>query len=597
MSIAVRSITNRGCLEMNPVQLKEQLSVLANELTGEKNPIKAFDRMAEVLPLDKLQDAIRTEFPQHVDALETAKGMFQEARTYLERTEDKSVATLKSKLSAILDAIIATIESILSAFGIAEMFKPAENDIDASMKGQKVMLLLSLFSLLSATLLPVIGAALVGAIVGGTILAIAVLSLIFPYVKPSASVIPCGANWTKEYSQGRLFAAEGRKKSVDEIAQVLIASKNAHTHPMLIGKSGVGKTETVKALVKAIERGDYPELKGKKVIYFNTADLVNNVEIFSNGNRILSKIKEAIGRHGDQYILIFDEIHVGCQKKEQSAIGDQLKTMIDPGTGRFPFVIGLTTEEDFYRDIYVEHAAFARRFKLINIDNTDPQNTLEILKSVFLREAPKILLENGALLALMEKTAAAYPENAPQPSTALKILSKCIQRTGESQKSELEGRVEQVRGTIAALYSEGAMGQGNSLLPYQGQERRQQIQQLERELEQLERDFVREKEELAQFYQMRDNLALVKQKTFQTAIKVAKNIATMKEKRAFLYLSHFLAPALEGRVRSDANRLGIKTVIDPALIDQMIQEEHEIDLRVQQMIQQGRIQIQQRVEA
>lgn len=574
MSVHAIAYRNADLLQMNPRQLKGALETLANEVS-----LRAFDKVSEILPIEKIQEAVRIDCPEHLDVLHSAKAMFQEAKCYILETESKISSTLKAKLTSLIEAIVSALESILNSFGIASLFKPAESEIHADMKGQKIMLLLSLFSLLSTALIPVAGAAVVGTIVGAALLAIAALSLIFPLIKPPSAEIPNGVNWTKKFQLGLLDVVGGRKQAVDEIAEVLKTSKQTKTHPMLIGKSGVGKTETVKAFVQAVERGEYPELKGKKIIYFNTADLVNHTEIFNNGNRILKQIQETIGRHKEQYVLVFDEIHLACQKKEHSAIADQLKILLD---GAIPFAIGITTEEDYFRDIYVNHAAFARRFKRIDIDNTQPEETLAILQKAFLKQAPKMLMEAGALQTLLDKTIAAFPQTAPQPATALKILSKCIQKTTDAQKSPLELRVEKMRERIQDQYVRKVIG--GEAAPHHTEE----------ELVQLEKQLRQETEEFVQFYQLRDTLAVAKQKMFHEAIKVAHMKARTKEAKEFLLLRHFLIPALESRIRKEGDRLGIKTTLNPALIDRAILEEQEMDRRVQQAIEQGRVQIQQR---
>ncbi len=576
---------DRAHSKANSKELKTVLEALAGEWPNGKK----VDRALEKLSIPQMEEMIRSEYPDHVDALHTAKEMFQEAKIYLE-SDRKITIGVRDRLRTIIDGIIRAIESIINAFGISSLFKPSENEFQTDMRAQKIMMLISLFAMLSSLLIPVAGPALVGMILGGTLLGIAALSLIFPLIKPTPSEIPCGENWTKECQLGRLTDIAGRKKEVDAIADVLISSTRAKTHPMLIGKSGVGKTETLKALVHAIERGEYPELKGKRIIYFNTADLVNNSEMFQHGNRILSRIKDAIGRYGDRFILVFDEIHLACQKKEQSAIGDQLKTMLDPGTGSFPHCIGVTTEEDYYKDIYRNHAAFARRFKRINIEKTNPDETLQIICSTFLRTAPKTLLDPGALRQVVEKTEAAYPD-APQPSTALKILAKCIQKTNETQKSDLDLRMETVRDKIASLYTLGAVSR---LIPYQDGGRREEIQRLERELAQLEGQFERERGELEQLVNMREDLLLVKRKICQLALKVSRLKPGEKAVKEFLFLSHFAAPSIETKIRSEANRLGVKAVLNGNLIDESIREEQEMERRVQQAIEQGRDQLQAR---
>ena len=572
-------------------QLKQVLDAVMREMSCSDQPVQTMELLAEIVPLEQLQNSIRLDHTQHINALQTAKEMLQEAKYALQTTDENLSPSLRLRLSAAADSLISLIETIFAAFGIADFFKPPENAFEAEGKSQKIMMLITWSTLLISLIGTVVGSATIG----WTIFSIAGLSLIYPYFRPTPFYLPKAVNLTKLLQQGQLAVSQGRKKSLDEIAHTLLASTKVKTHPLLIGRSGVGKTETVKSFVQAIERGDYPELKGKQVFYFNTADLVKSSEILQSENKILSKISEAIGRHRNNIILVFDEIHLACQT-DQQVFGEQLKTMLDPGSANLPYVIGITTEEEFYRDIYKNNGAFARRFKRINIENTDSSETLAILTNTFLQQAPKLILENGALSSLLEKTKAAFSLNAPEPITSLKILSQCIQRTAESQKSILEEKVEQVRIQIQSLHAQEAAGQGNALLPYQ---RGQQIQHLENELRQLEQNLQREQEERNRFFQLRDRLAESKMATFKTVVKIAnlKQHAVSTNNNSltsFLLISHFLAPCLEKCVCQEASRLGIKTAIDSTLIDQVIQDELDSEKKAQAATIRGKTQIKER---
>jgi len=588
-SLFGHSALQRELTHLNPHELKRLLDACVSEISP-----KEVDALAKVIPLEALEKAVRTQYPLHVNALQTAKEMFHEAKYYLETTKSQVSPTLRTRLAAIFDSFIAILESILKAFGIADFFKASESALESEFKGQKIMMLVSLFSMMSTLLLSLIGAELAALSLGGTLLGIAALSLIYPHFKPASAKLPRAENWSQQFREGNLFAAEGRKGTLDDIARTLVASKNAKTHVMLIGKTGIGKTETVKSFVQAVERGDYPELKGKTIHYINTAELLSSTEMFSNSNKILSQISDAMGRHRENYILIFDEIHIACQKTKDMMLSEQLKTMLDQGKENFPYVVGITTEEEYFREIYVNNAAFARRFKRISIENTEPQETLKILNNALLKKAPKAIVEQGALQALLQKTQAAFGQEAAQPAVSLKILSQCIKQISDSQKTPLETRVDQLRERIRGLYSQGAVGQGNGLLPYG---RASEAPQLEEELRRLEIVLAREKEELAQLYQHRDQLSAVKTAAFQTVLKTA-NIASAalstKHKHqlgAFLLQSHFMAPALEAKIRARATQHGINVVINPALIDEVIARELENDRRAQEAVQRGREQI------
>lgn len=569
---------------LSPEALRKELEAVLQE----ENGMAAIDKLAELIPLEKLQDAVRTAYPEHVDAFQKARSMFAQAKYYFEQTEHRISPTLKTRISSLLDSILSVLESIINAFGLTEFFKPAENGIDADYKGSKIMMLLSLFSMLTTMLVPLFGAEKIGLIIGSTLLTIVTLSLIYPTIKRRPVSLPKAENWSLQAREGSLKAAEGRKETLDAMARTLIASKEVKKHVMLIGQTGVGKTETARAFIHALERGDYPELQGKEAFYINTEDLVSNTEMFSRGNRILSRYSEVMGRHREDIILIFDEIHRACEKKEDSAMSEQLKTYLDQKKDNFPYVIGITTEEEYYREIYAKNPAFARRFKPIVIENTTRPETLEIINNTFLKSAPKVLVDPKIAERLLQKVTEAFGDNAAQPATVIQILSQCIVKTAESQKSPLEKRIQQLSTEIRSKNSQGAVGQGAGFIEYGNQE-----DDLETQLGKLEEEFQQQKTEIEAFYKMRDRLAEAKKETLRTVLKV--NHATRKDLGRFLLLSHFVAPALETKVRSEADQLKLNTLINDALIDEVIREEQENNRKAQQMVQQGREQIASRV--
>jgi len=581
---------SRSISALEPLEFENILKEVIEELMKADDPVKAMRGLADIFPLEKLQDVIKMRYPSFEGAVQAARAKVQSAQYYLNTTQDKLQPTLKMRLHALLDAMSSVLESFLSAFGLAEFFKPADSEIHADIKTQKIFMLIHLFTFVSAIVLPFLGATLAAQIVGGWILFIVVLSIVYPHLRSVTHTLPAAENWTKKYLEGKLDVVEGRKNILDALAHTLIASKNVKKHPLLIGRSGVGKTETVKSFVAAIERGDYPELKGKRVFYFNTANLVNNSEMLGGGNKILARIKEKIGKHGEKVILVFDEIHLACEKNEHSDIGNQLKTLLDPGSENFPYVIGMTTEEEYFTHIYTNNKAFARRFKCIGIDNTDADETIQVLRDALLRQNPKILIQKGALEYLLQKVTTLFSQ-APQPARAIHILSQCIQKTADMQQSPTTEKIESVRKKIRSKVSEGAMGQGEDLLKTE----KDTLSDLEAELRFWEKQWEQEKIKSDRFYSAREKLAAAKTALFQSVLKVSKltpgslSASSKKEVSSFLLLSYFLGPALDAWAQKEASAVGILSTIDRHLIDTVIADEIENEKRVQRKIEQGKL--------
>lgn len=574
----------------------EELNRVFSTLIEESTPSydhtatqEALRQLSSLIPLDRLQAAIRISYPRHKDALTTAKAMLQEALYFLDKTDIPS-PSLKERVKSVFHTLLNTLETMLAVFGIEGFLKPHENDNDAEGKFQRILSLSNFFSILSTALIPIVGVTIGGALIGASLLLLGAISLAYPHFKPAPSQLPKAENWTKMYREHKLQEIGGRRSTVDQIAHALISSKEVKTHPLLIGKSGVGKTQTIKALVRSIERGDYPELKGKQVFYINTADIINGRDFFNGENTILAKISQKMGRHRENIILVFDEIHLSCKPKEGSDISEQLKTLLDAGPDKFPHVIGITTEEEYYRDIYSKNPAFARRFKQITVKDTPSQETERVLSDFLISEAKGCLLQPGILQTLMRKTENAF--HAAEPAASLRILSQCVRLTNQSQRSALKEQVEQMRESLASIQAQKAVGIGSALLPYSQTGEEEAL--LEENLRKMEEELSLENKKIKHLFCLREELTTAKTAMLKTVAKIAQwkketlSSRDQEELNHFLLTSHFLLPALEKEVKKEAHELGIRVEITEDLVEEVIGAELDNERKAKDAVERGK---------
>lgn len=334
-------------------------------------------------------------------------------------------------------------------------------------------------------------------------------------------------------------------------------------HAILVGPSRVGKSLTAKALAQAIERGDYPELKGKVVFRINTTDMIGQqASYLGGGNNILNKISAAMGRHRNDIILVLDEFHMVCKNNEK--IADQMKTFLDDN-GEFPHVIGITTDEEYDKHVK-ENKAFSLRFDRVDIENTNPDETLKILGETLLRSRSKPLMKEGVLDQIYDKSCTF--ENAPQPATSLKILKRCINKIEKTQKLPTEKKIIEVSNKILSLRSQAAASRGRKKEVYV------QIAELEKQINELQEALCKEKMEFDKLFKAKDLLDRVTKETYFSVLKVSASAQTTlnsknkKQLNLFLLLHEFLGRALETHIEEIAATLGIKAVIDEELIDE-----------------------------
>lgn len=550
--------------EISAQELQNSLKGYFKSIVSEmnvKDPLKTVEKLAKDISFDKLETAV---YGDEKKALESAKQKFHEAKYYLKHTDKTVSISLKARLSDVLDALIAFVESVLSSFGIANFFTPSSTEFQKTEKFQKIMMLVSFFSMSTAILLPLLGVTVAGPIIAGSMLLIALLSIIYPKIAPCPSSLPANAkNWTKECQQGkfeRKSMMTGRKVILDEMAATLSSHQKGkpRRHVLLTGESRVGKTDTAKAFVQAVERGEYPELKGKKVFYLNTPHLCKKGD-FLEGKDPLEQISEAMGRNRDSIILVLDEVHVAFQGDKNKLLGQKLKSMLDTD-GELPYVIGITTSDEFKNNVESD-AAFVNRFKSITIESTSPEMTQEIVTQDLLASDPAVIIEPDAIAAMIDKTSC-----NPQPYSSLLLMQECVKRTGEQQISITSQEIQQREQKKELLASRAVLGNNSENIS-------EKIEILEQEISQYKEQAANEAKELQHMFQNKALLAKAKTRAYKTIAKVSRVEKLSKRSKRRLneqmLIQHFLQPALEEFLREEGAKKGVQTVIDKELVEQL----------------------------
>ena len=564
------------------------LEEIAKEAEQSGDPYKIFERIAEVVDLPKLEKAILSGDEKFKGFVVDALKALRSAESELERTGNVFHHTLHSRTVSALKSMMPVLESILASFGIASIFQRPENDVHQMIKGQKLLMVMQVASVLTVVLVPLLGGTVASYVVGGIFLSVAFLSLIYGSIQPTTSVLSEGKNWTEYYRSGKLKVNPARQAVNNATARVLSTTGGAKTHPLYLGESGAGKTEQIKSFIEAVERGDYPELKGKTFFYFNTADLTNHSELFSSGNRILETISQTMGANRDNCVLILDEFHEAC--KNNSPLGDKLKLLLDDGVDSFPHVIGITTYEDYAANIYVNHNALTRRFTAIGVDSTDESTTLDILRKIVLREGLQSTISEEMLQYLWEQT-----KTQPQPITAVRILTKCFPYVSGAAKGKLQEEIELLKDEKRQLDTKSEMDDLGNLSEIDEARLLTIKEQLLQKTEELEQ----ETQKLMDLREMHKKAKSLKSECNKRALRIsciqnqqlpASVQATEEDKRkmkSLMLLRYFMRPAVQKKARVLSEELGVADKIDETLIDQVMQEEKETQEGVEANVRKG----------
>lgn len=535
------------------------------------DPFKVLANLSEVIPLDKF--ILNSEQP-----LEDAK-KFIEAAKEAEKGRGESKNILLVILSTILNRLISTIESIVNIVGFADLAKTSSGKgFEALTKLQRVSVLAMVFSalygvLVSAAATGAISAGAPGLIVGGIFLSLVLLTVLFQYMRPAPVSLPKAENLSKLVREGKIRPIRGDKDALDLAAASIRRHRgndNIKNCPMFLAKTGMGKTTNAKALVQAIERGDYPDLKDLDFHLLNGADILASKEMFGGENRTWEQLIEAMGSHHKKTWLIIDEGH-----KLDECLMDQLKTRMSDGSLN---VILLTTYEEFIREIYIKNIAFARRFDLIRLEGLTSLDTLKILNDFVLYAAPGMILEQGVLIDLIEKC-----KDQTQPITSLDILSKCIEHVQKAQKSDANKKFQQVEKRIGLIHSQALLKQGDLKTFFETQNPGDLLNTLDlaglkKERSRLEVILEIENKVLDQLNKQKNLIMRLRdeQKKLAQGVTSVEGALSLKDEKkvALVVLFEKFEKELVKKIQSEA-QAGVRAVIDRTLIDEVMKKMDE----------------------
>lgn len=323
---------------------------------------------------------------------------------------------IKKAIALGLHTFLVALERFLNKLGLIHLFQKVVSPDEIDSKGQDMILLSSIFSTLTTTIIPVLGPYHGGMMIGGIFLSLFGLSATHSLWRPFPSCMPRVENWTEKYQKGELEVGYERKDLVGEIAQSILTSP-----VLLIGKEGSGKTEIVRELVQAIDRGDYPHLQDTQVFYVNTADLLSYTSWIPNAHSPLSYLSKAIDGHRNRIIFVFDQIHLSLHVK--GCLAEQFKTMLDFPKSHFPKLIGIAECEETLK----ANIGFTHRFRQIRIE-TSKDEIANILMQKRLTFAPDMLVECKIEKLIAEKT-----QNIRD---ALDVLQRCMEKVSSEFTEE-----------------------------------------------------------------------------------------------------------------------------------------------------------------
>ncbi|MDH5603603.1 MAG: ATP-dependent Clp protease ATP-binding subunit [Cyclobacteriaceae bacterium] len=188
-----------------------------------------------------------------------------------------------------------------------------------------------------------------------------------------------GRDLTRLAEDDKMDPIVGREKEIERVAQIL--SRRKKNNPILIGEPGVGKTAIAEGLaLRIIQKKVSRVLFGKRVVTLDLASLVAGTKYRGQFEERMKAVMNELEK-SPEVILFIDELHTIVGAGGASGSLDA-SNMFKPALARGEIqCIGATTLDE-YRQHIEKDGALARRFQMVMVDATTPEETIQILDNI-----------------------------------------------------------------------------------------------------------------------------------------------------------------------------------------------------------------------
>lgn len=184
-------------------------------------------------------------------------------------------------------------------------------------------------------------------------------------------------NLNKLAKLGEIDELIGRDKEIEQIIKVL-ARRNKN-NVILVGKSGVGKTQIVHGIAHLINQNKVPQLlQNKEVVMINIVALISGTHFRGMFEERVNGLFEEL-KQSKKHILFIDDMQTvlkSSNKEKDTDISSMISTVLSEGNVR---VIGAVNFKD-YRNSVENNTSIARKLQKIIIEPTSIEETIKIIE-------------------------------------------------------------------------------------------------------------------------------------------------------------------------------------------------------------------------
>lgn len=563
----------------------DQRTDLTNTLIYQCSQNKNVSALHNCMSLITLEE-IKHEFNISNDQMNLMTKIMTKSEIELRTNEQAFLAMKKKSIFEYISSLFhGLMDTIIMAFSFFEIGKEPASSWDASnlvaTYGKILAAPVTIFTAL-IVLFPPVSAILYTA---ATVLLIILLLMAYvKWLKPCPENIEHCQNLTTMAKEGRIEPVVGREEDMEKLIQLLAASSDSsRSTPIIIGPSGVGKTELAKGLALRIVQGRVPDFLKNKKVY-----MVQTNQLLPSGHNTYDKVERLLKRldkHKKDVIIFFDEIQVAFNSTENMAkLGESLKKVFSTNPDSLPYCFAAATEEDYKLHI-LNNRAVNRRFVPVKLEETQEDKTMWILREIVHRQAKDLLITESDLKAICEVATTkpqlvtnqppsqatppaiqgnALYQSADQPDMAVRILSNVISNIRLDQSGYHSTDKLQIQRTkFLERLSAYRMHQDPNILT--------EMTSIEQKIAPLEAARANEKEDLKTLQNLQDFRAKQKDMIFTLAREITENKKinfhqAEEHKKFLLFAKEYIIPHLETKISELSSSLAHKP------IDELIKE-------------------------
>ena len=260
---------------------------------------------------------------------------------------------------------------------------------------------------------------------------------------------------TKEAREGKIDNIIGREDDINRIIHILIRKRK--NNPLVIGKSGVGKTALIEGLAYNVIYGRVPiELKDKRILMLDISSMLAGAKYRGDFEERLKKCIEEAKKESN-IILFIDEFRtvIGAGSAEGALdAANILKPYLSRESVR---IIGATTIEEYSK--YIEKdSSLNRRFQVVELSEPTEEDTVKILKGIKdkYEKFHNVKISDNAIIEAV-KLSSRYITDKFFPDKAIDIIDEACSKAkyGKQNKSiNIKYNFDKVKEKIIQLKNE-----------------------------------------------------------------------------------------------------------------------------------------------